>query len=191
MGFAKVPALIDGRYRYLVSVRDPASRSQLAWLPAEQATSQIVIDGLVNLFLKHGPPMVMKSDSGFHWSILDLLSPPGTPQYNGSCEAVIGAAKGRTDTQATLSRRPPGCWTCDAVSRALILGNQYLRPWGRRDLTSQAALQTRQDITLPERAQFRACFRDNRDVLLLRHSDTNETSGPCGHARTGTTRAVR
>ena len=188
MDFAEAPVLIDDRYRYLLSVRDLASHCQLAWLPAEQATSQVVIDALITLFLEHGPPLVMKSDNGSHfiaeetrellarWSILHLLSPPGTPQYNGSCEAAIGAAKGRTDTQATLSGRPPGCWTCDGVARALILGNQYLRPWGPRGPTPQAAWQARRDITLPERAQFRACFRERRDVLMQRHSDTSVTS---------------
>ncbi|MGO9115735.1 MAG: hypothetical protein ACLP9L_41545 [Thermoguttaceae bacterium] len=55
---------IDGRWRYILAVRDLASGLQLAWLPVLDETTETTIDALQWLFLEHGPPLVLKSDNG-------------------------------------------------------------------------------------------------------------------------------
>ncbi|HJZ54574.1 MAG TPA: transposase family protein [Gemmataceae bacterium] len=55
---------IEGRYPYLLAVRDLASGSQLLWRPVEAATGQVARDALATLFAEHGAPLVVKCDNG-------------------------------------------------------------------------------------------------------------------------------
>ena len=55
---------IDGRWPYILAVRDLASGCQLAWLPVLDETAETTISALQWLFLEHGPPLVLKSDNG-------------------------------------------------------------------------------------------------------------------------------
>jgi hypothetical protein len=68
------------------------------------------------------------------WGTLQLLSPPGTPEYNGTCEAGIGSLKTRTHHEAARNDRP-GEWTCDDVEGARMMDNETGRPWGVNGLT--------------------------------------------------------
>src|SRR5581483_717564 len=112
MDHAEPPQPVDGKYPYLLAVRDLASGCQLAWLPQGEANAAGTCDALRALFLEYGPPLVIKSDNGSPfiaedtgqvlaaWGVTHLFSPPQTPEYNGACEAGIGGLKTRTHEQA-------------------------------------------------------------------------------------------
>jgi hypothetical protein len=55
---------IEGRYGYLLSVKDLASRYQLVWLPVEVADGELVRSIYTRLFTEYGRPLVVKSDNG-------------------------------------------------------------------------------------------------------------------------------
>jgi transposase InsO family protein len=112
MDYAQAPCLIDGCCGYVLAVRDLASGQQLLWLPMTEATVASTIEALASLFDCYGPPLVLKSDNGSAFcaelmetflhrhGVQALFSPPRTPEYNGSCEAAIGAHKKRTAYEA-------------------------------------------------------------------------------------------
>jgi hypothetical protein len=86
-------------------------------------------------------PLVLKSDNGSHFTgeemrglldrrgIVHLVSPPGTPRYNGAVEAGIGSLKTRSHLEAARQDRP-GQWTCDDVEKARLQANDNGRPRG-------------------------------------------------------------
>lgn len=90
---------------HALSVRDLASGRALHMgvVPAER--TEVVVAVLANLFDRHGPSLVLKADNGSAFEaestkdflrahgVLALFSPPGTPAYNGACEAGIGSGK--------------------------------------------------------------------------------------------------
>lgn len=55
---------IDGVHDYLFAVRDLASHCQLAWHPFRGETAAEAIEVMEDLFRRHGPPLVLKSDNG-------------------------------------------------------------------------------------------------------------------------------
>jgi transposase InsO family protein len=55
---------IEGRYGWILSIKDLASRYQLLWEPLAEATHQVVRAAYSRLIAEHGPPLVMKSDNG-------------------------------------------------------------------------------------------------------------------------------
>jgi hypothetical protein len=55
---------IEGRYGWILAVKDLVSRYQLAWLPVEEATAEVVQATYAQLCVEHGPPLVMRSDNG-------------------------------------------------------------------------------------------------------------------------------
>ncbi|MFC1587569.1 transposase family protein [Planctomycetota bacterium] len=107
MDYTESPTPIDGVYRYILIVRDLASGAQLLSTPVIKKTAEQTLYALRSLFRWHGPPLVLKSDNDGAFkdkrvrTLLDkqkvflLLSPPGTPSYNGSVEAGIGTLKTR------------------------------------------------------------------------------------------------
>jgi transposase InsO family protein len=122
------------------------------------------------LFLKHGPPLVLKSDNGSpfiaaalrpfleRWQVWHLRSPPRTPRYNGSCEAGIGSMKTRTHHQAAR-RGCAGEWNCDDLEAARLQANQTARPWGLHGPTPETAWQERRPIKPSERRDFAKTVR--------------------------------
>lgn len=157
---------IDGRWPYVLAVRDLASGCQIAWLPVQDESADSTLEALQWLFLDHGPPLVLKSDngSGFiaermrrflaQWQVLPLFSPPYTPEYNGACEAGNGALKLRTNEQAARAGRI-GIWTAEDCEAARRMANEVNYPWGPLKPTPLAAFAARQPIS----AEFRAAFR--------------------------------
>jgi transposase InsO family protein len=137
----EAPQPVDGTYRYVLSVRDLAAGKQLLALPVPDTSAQVVCDALRALFAEHGAPLVLKSDNGSGFIAADtrallakhgvqhLLSPPGTPSYNGACEAGIGGVRTRAHHEAARHARP-GEWTCDDVEAARLMTNQTARPLG-------------------------------------------------------------
>jgi hypothetical protein len=71
----------------------------------------------------------LSSKSGEHalqeitdWNVIQLFSPPVTPEYNGACEAGNGSVKTLTDHQAAHHGRP-GQWSCDDIETARSAAN--------------------------------------------------------------------
>jgi hypothetical protein len=56
--------LVDGLLPYLFAVRDLASGHVLLWLPVADVTADTVVAALTDLFIRHGAPLVVKSDNG-------------------------------------------------------------------------------------------------------------------------------
>jgi len=174
MDYTEPPEPVDGVYEDLLAVRDLASRCMPVALPAQRATGEVTAKALEAQFLEHGAPLVVKSDNGSpldcdevttvldRWGVWQLLSPPGTPQYNGACEAGIGSLKTRAHHEAARHDRP-GRWTCDDVEAARRQGNETLRPWGPWRDTPELAWRNRRRITDEERRAFAA------EVARLEH----------------------
>ena len=132
---------VDGRYPYLLGVRDLASGQQLLGLPVEEATAETAATALASLFMIHGAPLVLKSDNGspftaglvgqlaHDFGVELLFSPPGMPRYNGAIEASIGSLKKRTQHAAYLAGHA-GLWTSADLDRARALANRVARPRG-------------------------------------------------------------
>src|SRR5262249_5982351 len=133
--FAEPPLPVDGRFAYLLAVRDLASGAQLLWMPMADQTAGTAIARLEALFREHGAPLVLKSDNGSafiaedlatllaQWQVWHLRSPREWPEYNGACEAGIGSMKTRTHHEATR-RGMPGQWSSDDVEAARLQANQ-------------------------------------------------------------------
>jgi transposase InsO family protein len=176
MDHAQPPAPIDGCYQRVLAVRDLASGMQLAWLAVPDETAETTAAVLRMLFACHGAPLVLKSDNGSAfisqlvyellaaWEVVPLFSPAQMPQYNGSCEAGIGALKDRTSALAArptrvldaLGRAFEGSllWTSDDLEAARRQANEWHRPWGHRGPTRSGVWAARSPITADERAAF-------------------------------------
>jgi transposase InsO family protein len=179
MDHAQPPAPIDGCYERALAVRDLASGMQLAWLPVLDETAETTAAVLQLLFAWHGAPLVLKSDNGSAfisqllydllaaWEVVPLFSPPRMPEYNGACEAGIGALKVRTDSLAAIVGHPvcpsrcvnpsgesSPVWTSADLEAARQQANEFHRPWGHRGPTRSQVWNTRQPIVADERAAF-------------------------------------
>jgi transposase InsO family protein len=165
MDYTDPPLPIDGVYPAILAVRDLGSARTLLSLPAEGKTASVARSALKALFLEHGPPLVLKSDRGSHFTaevvqdalaganVLPLWSPVRTPSYNGSAEAGIGALKTRIHHEAARHGRP-GEWTCDDVEAARLLAEETARPWGAKGPTPREAWTARVPLSDKERQDF-------------------------------------
>jgi len=167
MDFKKAPKAVDRIYPWVLVVRDLASGNMLLALPVTGETARVVCHALVMLFKMHGAPLVLKSDNGSAFiadetrkmleemKVFLLLSPPGTPEYNGACEAGIGSLTTRANHESFRNDRP-GEWTCDDVEGARLMANQTARPQGYLGPTPDEAWSPRPAITSEERDAFAA-----------------------------------
>lgn len=167
---------VDGRYPYLLAVRDLASGQQLLWLPVAEATAAVAANALASLFMIHGAPLVLKSDNGspftaglvtqlaHDFGVENLFSPPGMPRYNGAIEAGIGSLKSRSEQHAARHGRP-GHWTWDDVEAARWEANATARPRGPTGPTPDLAWEDRRCITPEERTLFRAEVERQRQAV--------------------------
>ena len=170
-------AAIEGRYRYLLAVRDLASGRQLVWRPVEAATAEIARDALAALFAEHGPPLVLKCDNGSPFTsamveellaehgVCALYSPPHWPRYNGSVEAGIGSLKERTDAWSAR-RGHAGDWTWDDAAGACEEANTLSRPRGPSGPSPDELWSSRGAIPAEERAAFRAAVAEARETQV-------------------------
>ena len=91
-----------GKKRELILVQDECSRYKTGHDLCEgPASGQDVRQLLEELFQTHGAPLVLKRDGGSifdedsvralldDWGVLSLVSPPGTPRYNGKMERAV------------------------------------------------------------------------------------------------------
>jgi len=151
----ELPGRIDGRYRYILIVRDLASGKLLLALPTLNKSAETTAAALETLFKQHGPPLVLKADNSFYaevlsqllkrHSVIPLLSPPGCPSYNGACEAGIGGLQTAIHIEAARWDRP-GEWTCDDVEKARLVANAEHHPWGLAQPTPDHAWASRSPI---------------------------------------------
>ncbi len=159
------PALIEGRLRAVLAVRDLGSGDQRLFQPVESEGAWEVVEALDVRFRVDGAPLVLKSDNGSAFiaedtgkllashGVIQLLSPPGLPQYNGSVESGIGALKDRTTWKVALSGRHEE-WTCEDLEAARVDANEMPRGPGipaRGDVW-----RSRPPITSEMRAAFQA-----------------------------------
>lgn len=168
--FAEAPTPIDGRFDYLLAVRDLATGMQLLWQPVAAATSEAAQQALASLFTVHGPPLVLKSDNGSHFTadavqallgahrVACLFSPPHWPRYNGSIEAGIGSLKQRTEAHAARTGHP-GAWTWDDTAGAFLEANMLAR---EHRPSAEDEWRQRTHITADERAAFQTCVATHR-----------------------------
>lgn len=107
MDFGEVPGGVEDFGSHVLVVRDLASGVVLAADVHARQAADSVIRTLCRLFVEHGAPLVLKADNGSAFvsgavqgllaehGVLPLYSPPGTPAYNGGCEASVGSVKAR------------------------------------------------------------------------------------------------
>jgi transposase InsO family protein len=166
---------VEGRYPYLLAVRDLASGRQLLWRPVEAATAAAAVEALASLFAEHGAPLVVKCDNGPPFTsaaaerllgahgVVALHSPPYWPRYNGSVEAGIGSLKDRTAAWAARGGRA-GDWTWDDAAGACAEANALSRPRGAPGPSPDELWAARRAITAEERAAFGAAVDNARRV---------------------------
>ncbi len=110
-------ARVNGHCLHLHQVQDLASRYKFLPRVEEQIVGETVAARLEQLFLEHGPPLVLKRDNGGtlnqtavdvilarYW-VLPLNSPRQYPPYNGGMERAIREVKAPLRTQ--LHRNGP------------------------------------------------------------------------------------
>jgi transposase InsO family protein len=165
MDHSEPVSAIDGRWPYILAVRDLASGCQVAWLPVLDESAETTIHVLDGLFHEHGAPLVLKSDNGSGfisaamrgfldgWRVRPLFSPPYTPEYNGTIEAGNGALKTRTREEAARQGRT-GLWTADDTEAARRMANELTYPDGPRGLTRHDRLRFAPRMLLAARAAF-------------------------------------
>lgn len=179
MDFTEVSPWIDGRYRYLLAVRDLASGQQLLALPLSAPTEALVRPALDMLFAMHGAPLVLKTDNGSAFragkakeflrraGLIPLFSPARLPRYNGAIEAGIGSLKTRMERQATRAGRP-GAYTWDDVEAARLEANATARPRGETGPTPDDMWANRRRLTSKDRHSFAATVLAHQRELAPR-----------------------
>jgi transposase InsO family protein len=167
--FTEPPAPVDGEYNRVLLVRDLASGRQMLALPCKGESTEVVLPSLQHLFARHGPPLVLKSDNGSAFiakevqarlqqsGVFSLLSPPRTPEYNGSIEAGIGSLEVRAFYESARHDRP-GLWTSDDLAAATRQANEITRPAGLHGATPEQAWRVRVPLDKTEREAFESAY---------------------------------
>jgi transposase InsO family protein len=202
MDFAEAPRPIEGRYPYLLAVRDLASHQQLAWQPVTAATAAETLATLRPLLLEHGAPLVLKTDNGSAFiaealrdyllplEVSLLFSPPHTPRYNGSIEAGIGSLKTRTERQATRAGHPT-IWTFDDVALARLEANATARPRGETGPTPDELWSQRRPLTTVERHLFAEAVQRQRATVNIQEGVAQDVLLPAAEERRLQRAAIR
>ena len=154
---------IEGRYGWILAVKDLASRCQLAWLPVEAADADTVKATYAGLFEEHGPPLVLKSDNGgpfrdegtkqllAEYDVIGLFNPRRRPAYNGGVERANGQLAGYQEAVADFHGRP-GLPTCADAEEARQIANDLSHPTGWKGPTAAQLWEERSSIDSAERA---------------------------------------
>jgi transposase InsO family protein len=167
---------LEGRYGWILSIKDLASRCQLAWLPLEAATGAAVQAEYQRLFEDHGPPLVLKSDNGGQFRdegtkellaahhVTPLYNPVRRPSYNGGVERANGQLAGYQEALAEVRGRP-GQPTCADAESARCLANDLARRDGLHGPTAGELWAARPPITPSARAAFLETVEDQRAAV--------------------------
>jgi transposase InsO family protein len=169
---------IEGRYGWILSIKDLASRYQLAWLPVVEATAEVVQATYTRLLAAYGPPLVMKTDNGGPFSaeatkqlladygVIPLYSPKRRPAYNGGVERANGLVAGYQEAVAQFRGRRAGP-TYEDAETARRWANELARPKGWQGPTA-------------DQLWFRTRARLGRPAVgLPRHRTRAPRRGPC------------
>jgi transposase InsO family protein len=164
---------IEGRFFWLLSIKDLSSRRQLAWEPMEEARASGVTEVYERLFAEHGPPLVLKSDNGgpfkaditkeflYQQQVIPLYSPKRRPSYNGGVERANGQLHGYQQALAEYRGRGDAPTRADAAG-ALRLANELARPAGWQGPTADELWQRRTALLPLERREFVAAVDEQR-----------------------------
>lgn len=167
--YTAAPRPVEGRYPGILAIRDLGSGKGLEVLAAEAQDGATAAGALQALFVRHGAPLVIKTDNGSPftgkrvgelletWRVTLLLSPPATPAYNGALEAGIGGIKTRAHHLAAAAGRA-GRWTCDDLEAARRIGNANAA-WGP---CPDERWENRQPVRRDERESFRKALSSAR-----------------------------
>jgi transposase InsO family protein len=173
MDYSEAPCAIDGRYRFLLHVRDLASGYDLAALPVDAPTAATGRGLLQALCARTRAPLVLKVDNGpaFRSHLLRtwaqavgtqlLYSPPHYPRYNGAIEATIASVTTRAH-HAAVAAGHPQVWECADVERARCEANQ--RVHDRAGHTAAHRWRAASRITAAERRRFAAHYAVQLDA---------------------------
>ena len=164
---------IEGRYGWILSIKDLASRYQLAWLPVVEATAEVVQATYAKLLAEHGPPLVMKSDNGGPFrtestkrlledqGVMPLYSPKRRPQYNGGVERANGLMAGYQEAVAEFYGRKAGP-TLEDAEMARRWANELTRPKGWQGPTADQLWNGRESVSAVARSAFQATVQKHR-----------------------------
>jgi transposase InsO family protein len=167
---------LEGRFGWILSIKDLGSGFQLAWQPLVEATATVVQAIYVELFAQHGPPLVMKSDNGGQFKadetkdllaehqVIPLYSPRRHPQYNGGVERANGQLAGYQEALAQHQNRPAGP-TCDDAENARHLGNDLAHPQGWQGPTARQLWERRSPLMPHERDAFWTTVSERRALV--------------------------
>lgn len=181
---------IEGRYGWILAVKDLPSRCQLAWLPVETADADTVKAAYARLFEEHGPPLVLKSDNGGAFrdegtkqlladhDIVPLFNPRRRPAYNGGVERANGQLAGYQEAVAAAHGRE-GLPSCADAEEARQLANDLAHPAGWSGPTAGQLWNGREPITRQERASFLATVTEQR--AIAREALHLPPEAPLGH----------
>jgi putative transposase len=198
MDFSEATHRVEGKYRYLLAVRDLASGQQLLWWPTPAINTEETLAALTFLFAEHGAPLVLKTDNGSPFcaeqtleflrqaDVIPLFSPPRMPSYNGAVEAGIGSLKTRTDQHAAHHGRAGHC-TLDDLSAAQAQANTEARPHGPTGPSPEAMWTTRRRLTAEERSLFHAAVDRQRQAIHVQEGLPDNAA----HARAQDRPAIR
>lgn len=166
---------IEGRYGWILAVKDLASRYQLAWLPVEEGNARTVQATYARLFEEHGPPLVLKSDNGgpfrdqetkellAEYDVVPLYNPRRRPAYNGGVERANGQLAGYQESLAEYHGRA-GLPTCVDAEEARQIANDQSHPGGWKGPTAAQLWEQRPSIDSAERASFLAKLNEQRTI---------------------------
>lgn len=164
---------IEGRYRWILSIKDLASRCQLVWQPLVDASAEVVRAAYARLFAEQGPPLVLKSDNGSPFraeevkqllaehEVVPLFNPVRHPQYNGGVERANGQLAGYQEALAEFHGRL-GMPTCEDADSARRVANESALPDGWQGLTAGELWEQREPIRIAQRAAFLATVAAGR-----------------------------
>jgi transposase InsO family protein len=171
--FKEFPEPLEGRFGWMLSIKDLGSRCQLAWQPFAEATTKVVCAEYGRLFAEHGPPLVMKSDNGGPFradeakrllddhGVVPLYNPVRRPQYNGGVERANGQLASHQAAVAASNGRPE-MPTREDAENARRLANETARPHGWRGPTAGQLWAERAPIPAEQRAAFQATVEELR-----------------------------
>ncbi len=174
------PNPIDGVDRAVLTVRDLASGTQLAWQSVPDQTAPPAAAALKSLIDQHGPPLVLKSDNGSAFKseafgemlarhgIAWLPSPARMPRYNGGCEAGNHSMRTRTDHFAKRA----GGWTSTCLEAARRQANELTRPRGHLGPTPSELWSAHAPISLEQRQRFHAAIERYQEQIVAEKKES-------------------
>jgi hypothetical protein len=99
---------IEGRYGWILAVKDLTSRYQLAWLPVEEATAEVVQATYAQLFAEHGIVVAWRSTRAVPGR-LDQASVDGLGRHRAVQSAPAAGLRAARVFSCNSSAQSPLC----------------------------------------------------------------------------------